>query len=179
MNDIADLDLLELDRFAIGQPVPRSEDPVLVTGKGRFTDDVNLPGQAYAEVVRSHHAHGLIRDIDAAAARGIDIADEAMRMVAAHDFRIGLAGQVDVIGKPACARYEHWIFAARYWLADRKPVQFEQIQIGDIVHFFLSCQPGKLTLYRRDCKARARERRGLRAIPEPLRPFAPALRPLR
>ena len=71
MNDVADLDLLELDRFAIGQPVPRSEDPVLVSGTGRFTDDVNLPGQAYAEIVRSHHAHGLIRDIDAAAARGM------------------------------------------------------------------------------------------------------------
>ena len=71
MNDVADLDLLELDRFAIGQPVSRSEDPVLVSGTGRFTDDVNLPGQAYAEVVRSHHAHGLIRDIDAAAARGM------------------------------------------------------------------------------------------------------------
>ena len=50
MNDVTELDLVELDRYAIGQPVPRSEDPVLVSGTGRFTDDVNLPGQAYAVI---------------------------------------------------------------------------------------------------------------------------------
>jgi aerobic carbon-monoxide dehydrogenase large subunit len=69
MNDVTDLDLLELDRFAIGQPVPRSEDPVLVSGTGRFTDDMNLPGQACAVIVRSTRAHGIIRDIDTAVAR--------------------------------------------------------------------------------------------------------------
>ena len=47
MNDITVIDLDE-DRFAIGQPVPRAEDPVLVRGEGHYTDDVNLPGQAYA-----------------------------------------------------------------------------------------------------------------------------------
>src|SRR6201989_1698051 len=71
MNDVTDLDLLELDRFAIGQPVPRTEDPLLVTGTGRFTDDVNLPGQAYCVIVRSHYAHGAIRNIDSAAARSM------------------------------------------------------------------------------------------------------------
>src|SRR5215469_11087377 len=71
MNDMTELDLIELDRYAIGQPVPRSEDPVLVSGTGRFTDDVNLPGQAYAVIVRSHHAHGIIRSIDTAVARGM------------------------------------------------------------------------------------------------------------
>ena len=55
------------DRFAIGQPVPRSEDPVLLRGEGRYSDDVSLPGQAYAVMVRSHHAHGVIRKIDTAA----------------------------------------------------------------------------------------------------------------
>src|SRR6516165_8885966 len=71
MDDFVDPTLLELDRFAIGQPVPRSEDPVLVCGKGQFTDDVSLPGQAYAVMVRSGHAHGVIRGIDTAAARGM------------------------------------------------------------------------------------------------------------
>src|SRR5438270_5664967 len=69
MDDFVDPILLDLDRYAIGQPVPRSEDPVLVSGKGRFTDDVNAPGQAYCAIVRSHYAHGIIRGIDAAAAR--------------------------------------------------------------------------------------------------------------
>src|SRR3981081_1694851 len=59
------------DRFAIGQPVPRSEDPVLLRGEGRYSDDVSLPGQAYAVMVRSHHAHGVIRGIDTAAARAM------------------------------------------------------------------------------------------------------------
>jgi aerobic carbon-monoxide dehydrogenase large subunit len=71
MNDVADAITLNLDRFAVGQPVPRSEDPVLITGKGRFTDDVNLSGQAYAVIVRSTRAHGIIRNIDTAVARGM------------------------------------------------------------------------------------------------------------
>ena len=68
MNDVTAIDLDE-DRYAIGQPVPRSEDPVLVRGEGRYTDDVNLAGQAHAVIVRSHYAHGVIRGIDTAAAR--------------------------------------------------------------------------------------------------------------
>src|SRR5215467_9178043 len=69
MNDVVDPTLLDLDRFAIGQPVPRTEDPVLVSGKGQYTDDINLVGQAHAVIVRSHYAHGIIRNIDASAAR--------------------------------------------------------------------------------------------------------------
>src|SRR2546423_7193521 len=60
---------LAVTRYAIGQPVPRTEDPTLVRGEGRFTDDVSLPGQAYLVMVRSRHAHGLIRAISRAAAR--------------------------------------------------------------------------------------------------------------
>jgi carbon-monoxide dehydrogenase large subunit len=69
MNDYADLAIDE--RFAIGQPVPRSEDPVLLRGAGRYTDDVNLPGQAHAVILRSPHAHGMIQKIDTAAARAL------------------------------------------------------------------------------------------------------------
>jgi aerobic carbon-monoxide dehydrogenase large subunit len=59
------------ERFAIGQPVPRSEDPVLLRGEGHYADDVSLPGQAHAVMLRSPHAHGVIRCIDAAAARAM------------------------------------------------------------------------------------------------------------
>jgi len=59
---------LTLEKFAVGQSVPRSEDPMLLRGKGRYTDDVSLPRQAYAVMVRSRNAHGTIRAIDAAAA---------------------------------------------------------------------------------------------------------------
>ena len=47
-------------RFAVGQPVSRLEDPVLLRGQGRYTDDLNLPGQAYAVMVRSPVAHGTL-----------------------------------------------------------------------------------------------------------------------
>ena len=58
-------------RFAIGQPVSRKEDPVLLRGEGRYTDDVTLPGQLHAVMVRSRHAHGVLRGVDAAEARGM------------------------------------------------------------------------------------------------------------
>src|SRR5215472_13521336 len=71
MDDYVDETMLDLDRFAIGQPVPRTEDPVLLRGEGHYPDDVNLPGQAYAVMVRSHFAHGVIRKIDTGTARAM------------------------------------------------------------------------------------------------------------
>src|ERR1700689_2774782 len=68
MNDLTAIDLDE-DRFAIGQPVPRAEDPVLLRGEGHYSDDFSRPGQAYAVMVRSQYAHGILREIDTAAAR--------------------------------------------------------------------------------------------------------------
>ena len=59
----------EPGRFAIGQPVSRMEDPVLLRGEGRYTDDLNLPGQAYGMMVRSRVAHGRLVALDVAAAR--------------------------------------------------------------------------------------------------------------
>jgi len=55
--------------YGIGQPVPREEDPRLLMGKGRFADDINLPGQTRGYVLRSTFAHAVIRSIDAEAAR--------------------------------------------------------------------------------------------------------------
>ena len=51
--------------FGIGQPVPRKEDPILVRGEGRYTDDLSLDGQLYAAFVRSPHAHGVLNGIAA------------------------------------------------------------------------------------------------------------------
>ena len=50
----------------IGAPVPRKEDARLLTGRGSFSDDLDLPGQAYAVMVRSPHAHARIAAVDAA-----------------------------------------------------------------------------------------------------------------
>jgi aerobic carbon-monoxide dehydrogenase large subunit len=62
---------LALEKFGIGQPVPRVEDPKLLKGQGRYTDDVNVPGQVYAVMVRSRYAHGAIRKVDVASARAM------------------------------------------------------------------------------------------------------------
>src|SRR3954447_21314841 len=53
----------------IGKPVERKEDGRLLIGKGRFSDDFSLPGQAYAALVRSPYPHATIRSIDTTEAR--------------------------------------------------------------------------------------------------------------
>src|SRR3954470_20904856 len=53
----------------IGERVPRAEDPLLLRGEGRYTDDLNEPGQAYAHMVRSQYAHGVLKKIDSEKAR--------------------------------------------------------------------------------------------------------------
>src|SRR5256885_9831521 len=60
---------IALQKFGVGQPVRRKEDDTLVRGKGKYTDDFNLPDQAYAWIVRSTHAHGVMRGIDTSGAK--------------------------------------------------------------------------------------------------------------
>jgi carbon-monoxide dehydrogenase large subunit len=57
-----------MEQFGIGQPVRRKEDVRLLTGRGSFTDDIDLPGQAHMAVLRSPHAHARILSIDTSAA---------------------------------------------------------------------------------------------------------------
>ena len=58
-------------KFGIGQPVPRQEDPTLLTGRGRYTDDIAVEGQVWCVIVRSPYAHGVIRGIGTEAARAM------------------------------------------------------------------------------------------------------------
>ncbi|MDE0309878.1 MAG: xanthine dehydrogenase family protein molybdopterin-binding subunit [Acidiferrobacterales bacterium] len=53
----------------IGASVRRKEDLRFVQGAGKYTDDMNLPGQVYAYILRSPHAHAAIQSIDTSAAR--------------------------------------------------------------------------------------------------------------
>ena len=62
---------IALQKYGVGQPVRRKEDDTLVRGKGKYTDDFSLPKQAYAWMVRSSHAHGIIRKIDTADAKAM------------------------------------------------------------------------------------------------------------
>ncbi|MBC7802540.1 MAG: xanthine dehydrogenase family protein molybdopterin-binding subunit [Candidatus Parcubacteria bacterium] len=56
------------EKFGIGQPVSRFEDPRLLRGEGRFVNDLVLPGMAHLAFVRSPHPHARIASIDRAAA---------------------------------------------------------------------------------------------------------------
>jgi carbon-monoxide dehydrogenase large subunit len=60
-----------IQKFGAGQPVPRNEDPRLLRGEGRYTGDVSLPGQVWGYMLRSPHAHGVIRRLDASDARNL------------------------------------------------------------------------------------------------------------
>src|SRR5215469_9799700 len=94
--------------FGVGQPVRRSEDRRFLTGRGRYADDINLPGEAYGFVVRSPHAQAQIASLNvraAAAAPGV------VAVLTGADFRadgIGSSLQpphscIRRFGRPGCA----------------------------------------------------------------------------
>jgi len=58
--------------MSIGSSVKRREDPDLITGRGKFTDDFVLPNMAYAVIVRSPHAHARILSVDISAAAALE-----------------------------------------------------------------------------------------------------------
>ena len=58
-----------MNKFGIGQPVPRVEDPRFITGRGRYVDDIDLPHQCYGVVAMSPHAHARVKRVDTAKAK--------------------------------------------------------------------------------------------------------------
>ncbi|MDP6174082.1 MAG: molybdopterin-dependent oxidoreductase, partial [Rhodospirillales bacterium] len=58
-----------MGEYGISQPVPRTEDPRLLKGAGRFIDDIKLLGMVHGHVLRSPHAHAIIKSIDTSAAK--------------------------------------------------------------------------------------------------------------
>src|SRR5258708_9795128 len=70
----------------LGQPLRRREDFKFVTGKGRYTDDLRAPGMLHMAVLRSPHAHAIIKQVDLSAAK------------AAPGVRLALSG-ADLAGK--------------------------------------------------------------------------------
>ena len=82
----------------IGASVARLEDDALITGRGRFVDDIHLPGLLHAAFVRSPHAHAAIRSIDTAAA----LAAPGVHAVYTYDdFKPYLATDRLVVGLPS------------------------------------------------------------------------------
>ena len=60
-----------MTRFGLAQSVRRMEDPRLLTGGGRYTDDIVLPGMLHGVVLRSPHAAAKLGAIDTTAARSV------------------------------------------------------------------------------------------------------------
>ena len=73
-----------MGEFDVGQPIPRTEDPRLLTGGGRYSDDYTLPHQLRGYVLRSPHAHAEIRAIDSAAAAAMP---GVQAILTAEDYR--------------------------------------------------------------------------------------------
>src|ERR1700722_19073829 len=60
---------VEIGARAVGARVLRSEDPRILTGRGRYIDDVVVPGMLHAAFLRSQIPHGRLRSLDVAEAR--------------------------------------------------------------------------------------------------------------
>jgi aerobic carbon-monoxide dehydrogenase large subunit len=86
--------------------VKRLEDPRLLTGRGRYLDDIRLPGLLHAAFVRSAHAHARLRGVDASAALAVP---GVVAVLAGSD----LLGRVE----PLAPRLESESFAATAWPA--------------------------------------------------------------
>ena len=82
----------------IGRALPRLEDERLVTGNGRFTDDLHLPDEAHAAFVRSPHAHAAIKGIDTTAARALP---DVLAVLTAADYQAAGLGGIRQLPIPA------------------------------------------------------------------------------
>ena len=110
-------------KFGVGQSVRRVEDERLLTGKGRYTDDLQLPGMVYGVTARSPYAHAVIRSIDTSAARSVP----GVLAVYTHD-------DVAVLGEiPCLVPLSGPIRTPRYMLAKDR-VRF----VGDGVAFVVA-----------------------------------------
>ncbi|MGB6963435.1 MAG: xanthine dehydrogenase family protein molybdopterin-binding subunit [Xanthobacteraceae bacterium] len=84
-----------MGEFAIGQPVPRFEDPRLIQGHGRYIADMTFPGMAHGVVLRSPHAHARIRSIDTSKAKA---APGVLAVLTGADYKAAGFGDLPVPG---------------------------------------------------------------------------------
>jgi len=103
----------------VGQPLRRREDFKFVTGKGRYTDDIKAPGMLHMAVLRSPHAHAVIKQVDLSAAN------------AAPGVRLALSG-AELAGKIG-AIVPNWIIPGTK-VPDRPVVAIDRVRfVGECV----------------------------------------------
>jgi aerobic carbon-monoxide dehydrogenase large subunit len=146
----------------VGRPLRRREDYPLITGAGRFLDDITLPGLLHMAVVRSAHAHARITAVhtqDAAATHGVvaavtaaDLGPSVPRMAAVIRFP-GVAkvlhplladGVVRYVGEPVAAVVAEDRYVARD-AAERVAIEYEVRPA--IVDVDRALEPGAPVLY--------------------------------
>lgn len=103
----------------IGAPLPRLEDARLLTGRGRFADDVNRPGQAWAYVLRSTAAHADIKRIDVSAA--LDVPG-LYAVLTGDDYR------ADGLGNIPCVSIPPTITGKTYHATPFPPLESERVR---------------------------------------------------
>lgn len=109
----------------IGASVARKEDKRFLTGKGRYTDDMSVPGMKYAFFVRSPYAHARIRSIDMAA---------AMDMPGVIGILEGKQLQTDAIGNIICGWMIHSKDGSPMKMGVWRPLAHETVRyVGDAV----------------------------------------------
>jgi len=124
-------------KFGVGQPARRVEDVRLVSGKGRFTDDISLPGQLYAVMVRSPHAHARIAGIDTEDAKA------APGVVAVYTGKDAESAGLGTVYSPAADMLKNPdgtpIFKTTRWLIARDRVR----HVGDLVAMVVAETPAQ------------------------------------
>ncbi len=103
-----------MGQFGMGQPVRRVEDQRFITGTGQYTDDIALPGMAYALMLRSPHAHARIRSIDTAAARALP---GVLDIITAAEVAEAGLGPIKSIALPSTANGKPMVQPPRLLLA--------------------------------------------------------------
>jgi carbon-monoxide dehydrogenase large subunit len=118
-----------MGEFAIGQSVPRFEDPRLVKGGGRYVGDMVLPGMAFGYVLRSPHAHARIRAIDTAKAKA---APGVLAVLTGADWQAAGWGDLPVPG--GLTRRDGSVFKPPYPALVKDRVRW----VGDYVAFVVA-----------------------------------------
>ena len=93
---------------AVGQSLKRKEDPRMITGRGHYTEDIQLPGMLHAVVVRSQEAHASIVSIDTSAAKQ---RDGVVAVYTGEDLAGDFAGPLAMVWAPPGVEIktpEHW-----------------------------------------------------------------------
>jgi carbon-monoxide dehydrogenase large subunit len=119
-----------MGEFAIGQGVSRFEDPRLIRGGGRYTDDIKLPGMVHAVVLRSPYAHAKIKSIDSTAAKA---APGVLAVLTAADVSAAGYGDLPVPGNLK-RRDGSPMYKARYPILAEDRVRW----VGDYIAFVVA-----------------------------------------